>query len=303
MTDQIDYDLLKKYVDILEYKISKSSFEKINEFIIHKNGDIKKFIDNDKFCNILISSYTWFTYSLLINILTEYLNTSNQDIFICKKNLITKVYYLSLKIKIEKNDNGLFERVIFVDKTQDIFVLDNSVYSEFESNLSDVETFFDKTLIDDYLNKTKFYKTEIYHILCAYISFKGMILQNKLSKITKPKLAPYSTWKSNYNLVLKWIIQIFHNSFNSSLNIEKVIVDSMYYIYYDILTNTEWIPYLEKYQNKKQVHKELLKYLVIQNTYKWLNNIHNTDLTMLIESFIDSIDTVKLNGIDTILDQ
>lgn len=301
MTDQIDYDLLKKYVDIFEYKISKSSFEKINEFIIHKNGDIKKFIDNDKFCNILISTNTWFTYSLLINILTEYLSISDKDIFTVKKNLITKVYYLSLKIKIEQDDNNLFETFVFVDKTQDIFVLDNSVFSEFDS--LNLDEFFDKTLTDEYLDKTKFYKTEIYHVLSAFISLKGMILQNKLSKITTPKLALYSTWKSNYNLVFKWIIQIFHNSFNSSLNVEKVIIDSMYYIYYDISTNTEWIPYIEKYQNKKQLQRELLKYLVIQNTNNWLSNIqHNSDVTILIESFIDSINTVKMHGIDTILD-
>lgn len=306
MSVQIDYELLKKCLDIFEYKIDKEIFAKINEFIIHKN--ITKFINADKFCNILISSNTWFTYSLLINILIEYLITPHENIsaFINKKNIISRVYYTSLQVKIDSTDVDLFERVVNIDKTSKIFELDTSIYSEFSlclSKLGDFYEFFDKTLADKYLDKTQFYKTEIYHVLSTFISLKGMILQNKLSKITTPKLEKISTWKSNYDLILKWIIQIFHNSFKSSMNIEKVIVDSMYYIYYDILTNTEWIPYFEKYQNKKQVQKDLLKYLVVQNTYKWLSNLHNTDVTILIESFIDSINDVKIHGIELYQDQ
>ena len=306
MSVQIDYELLKKCLDIFEYKIDKEIFAKINEFIIHKN--ITKFINTDKFCNILISSNTWFTYSLLINILVEYLITPNENIsaFINKKNIVSRVYYTSLQVKIESTDIDLFERVVNIDKTSKIFELDTSIYSEFSlclSKLGDFYEFFDKTLADKYLDKTQFYKTEIYHVLSTFISLKGMILQNKLSKITTPKLEKISTWKSNYDLILKWIIQIFHNSFKSSMNIEKVIVDSMYYIYYDILTNTEWIPYFEKYQNKKQVQKDLLKYLVVQNTYKWLSNLHNTDVTILIEFFIDSINDVKIHGIELYQDQ
>ena len=307
MSHKIDLVLLKTNLDLLRYKLDETVYDKIDNFISKGNNSIREFINKDAFCNILISANSWFTYCLVINIISEYLKTSieNTRYFINKKNLISREYYSSARLDIELKDFEIFKIFVENDKNNDLFVLGEPVQAEFNKYLSDKGDFyelFDKILTKEYLKTNEFFKIEIYQLLSSFISYKGMVKQDKLKILTNPAMIDISVWKGRYDIYAKWIIQLFHNISNG-LKFDYAILQSMFVIYYDIIGKKEWLQYIEKCQDKELAKIGIFKYIVIQNSYNWISNLKNANLTTLIDSFIESIEEVKVSNIDIILAQ